>query len=191
MKSAERPSPWIRRVQVCDPLLAWEKYMEALHGEIQRPTETTSVEHAVSRQGRVVRRTAPRKGMQGPHGELQCPTRSAGVQDDRQPYICSLHHINWSQPLQQQEIKCVQMYLAASKRKTLLLGLPLGLTLHCLLLQRSHSYSNSPWCSLPQCFLFSHSSSKLWCHLCNLSLVLFLLSCLQSWDHCPFPARFA
>ena len=37
------------------------------------------------------------------------------------------------------------------------------------------------WCNLPQCVLFSQCSSKLGCHPCHLSLVLFLLSCLRSW----------
>ena len=36
-----------------------------------------------------------------------------------------------------------------------------------------------PWCNLPPSVQFSWSSSKLWCHLCHLSLALLLLSCLQ------------
>ena len=43
-----------------------------------------------------------------------------------------------------------------------------------------------PWCNLPQCVQFSHSSNKLGRHLCNLSLALFLLSCLRSWTTVPF-----
>ena len=39
---------------------------------------------------------------------------------------------------------------------------------------------------MPQCVLFSHSSSKHRCHLCHLALALFLLSCLRSWTTVPF-----
>ena len=43
-----------------------------------------------------------------------------------------------------------------------------------------------PWCNLPRCVLLSYSSTNLWCHICHLSLILFLLACLRSWTIVPF-----